>query len=228
MPSYNNLEKLKTCIFSIMMQRFTDYEVWIIDGASTDGTQEYLKTLGQRFNFISEEDSGIYHAMNKGIEKSKGEWLYFLGADDKFSSNQTLLLCFMLREFANEKLLIGNVQYSNEIKFISSFTSKLWFKNTVHHQSVFYKRELFDNVRYDENYKVLADYHLNLQLFKQGIAYKKIDSIVAVCGGEGISKNYNWNLYREEIQLKTALTSIFIKPIFYTLGISKYFFRRVF
>ena len=73
-----------------MMQRFTDYEVWIIDGASTDGTQEYLKTLDQRFNFISEEDSGIYNAMNKGIEKSKGEWLYFLGADDKFLSNQKL------------------------------------------------------------------------------------------------------------------------------------------
>lgn len=210
------------------MQRYRDYEVWIIDGASTDGTQEYLKTLGQRFNFISEEDAGIYNAMNKGIEKSTGEWLYFLGADDKFSSNQTLLLFFMLREFASEKLLIGNVQYSNEIKFISSFTSRLWYKNTVHHQSVFYKRELFDNVRYDENYKVLADYHFNLQLFKQCITHKKIDRIVAVCGEAGISKNYNWNLYKEEIMLKTSLSSIFMKPIFFILGISKYLFRNLF
>jgi glycosyltransferase involved in cell wall biosynthesis len=210
------------------MQRYTDYEVWIIDGASTDGTQEYLKTLDQRFNFISEEDSGIYNAMNKGIEKSRGEWLYFLGADDKFSSNQTLLLFFMLKEFNSEKLLIGDIKYLNNIKFISSFSSKLWFKNTIHHQSIFYKRELFDKLRYNENYKVLADYHLNLQLFKQRVAYKKIDRIVAVCGEAGISKNYNWKLYKEEIMLKTSLSSIFMKPIFFILGISKYLFRNLF
>jgi putative colanic acid biosynthesis glycosyltransferase len=213
-----------------MMQRFTDYEVWIIDGASTDGTQEYLKTLDQRFNFISEEDSGIYNAMNKGIEKSTGEWLYFLGTDDKFSSNQTLLLFFMFEEkkLKKERLLIGNVQYSNNDKFISNFSPKLWFKNTLHHQSVFYKRELFDKLRYNENYKVLADYHLNLQLLKQRVAYKKIDVIVAVCGEAGISKNYNWNLYKEEIVLKTSLSSVFMKPIFFILGISKYLFRNLF
>ena len=211
-----------------MMQRFTDYEVWIIDGASSDGAQEYLKTLGSRFNYISEKDFGIYNAMNKGIEKSTGEWLYFLGADDSFFNESVLENVFSNISYKIEQLLLGSIEYSNKSTFISSFSFKLWFKNTVHHQSVFYKRELFDNLRYNERFKILADYHLNLQLFKQKVPCNKIEKVIATCGENGVSKNYNWNLYKEEILLKTSLTSVFLMPIFYILGISKYIFRRLF
>ena len=166
--------------------------------------------------------------MNKGIEKSTGEWLYFLGADDSFFNESVLENVFSNISYKIEQLLLGSIEYSNKSTFISSFTSKLWFKNIVHHQSVFYKRELFDSLRYNERFKILADYHLNLQLFKQKVPCNKIEKVIATCGENGVSKNYNWNLYKEEILLKTSLTSVFLMPIFYILGISKYIFRRLF
>ena len=127
---------------SIQNQNFENFEVWIIDGASTDGTQEYLKTLGPRFNYISEKDSGIYDAMNTGIKKSLGEWLYFLGSDDRFSNDSVLEEVFSTKCDEEIQILVGNIEYSKGLRFQSEFSSKLWYKNTVHHQSVFYKKEL--------------------------------------------------------------------------------------
>ena len=64
---------------SIQSQSLKDFEVWIVDGNSSGEMQAYLKTLLPPFNFISEQDRGIYDAMNKGISQSKGEWLFFSG-----------------------------------------------------------------------------------------------------------------------------------------------------
>ena len=218
---------MKNCVQSILLQTYQSYEVWIIDGDSTDGTKEFLQSLKLPFNYVSEEDSGIYDAMNKGIRKARGEWLYFLGTDDVFS-NETVLHKVFQESIQDKQLLFGEIEYQNGLKFKSSFSRMLWYKNTLHHQSVFYRRSLFSKTSYDTNFKILGDYQLNLKLFKSKVAFKQLRVVAAICGEEGVSKNYNWSLYKEEIRLKVGLTPILMKPFFCVLGISKFVFRKLY
>lgn len=79
--TYNDLLNLKSTVDSVLIQLNEQIEYWIIDGASKDGTYDYLCHL-KDVNWISESDSGIYDAMNKGINLAKGEWILFLNAGD--------------------------------------------------------------------------------------------------------------------------------------------------
>lgn len=224
---------MQECVISIQQQTFTNYEVWIIDGNSSDRTKEFLEKLSTPFYSVSEKDNGIYDAMNKGVSLSKGEWLYFLGADDKLYSPSTLEK--VAKEFHSDvSVLSGRIQYDfknlNIQKRKEFFTSKwtwfLWIKNTVHHQATFYRGKLFTNKKFDSNCNVLSDYAYNLDLFKRNVNVKRIDELVAFCGLEGVSKNYNWSLYKEEINIKTRASSLFLYPVFFTLALLKYLVKK--
>jgi len=88
---YNAKEAIKDTVKSVQDQTYKNFEHIIIDGASTDGTVEYIKSLDfNNIRYISEKDNGIYDAMNKGIKKANGKYLLFLNAGDKFASNDIL------------------------------------------------------------------------------------------------------------------------------------------
>ncbi len=209
-----------------------------MDGDSTDDTKNLLDELKPPFRVIIEKDEGVYDAMNKGIKASKGEWLYFLGADDKLFSATTLNTIFADEIPEETVLIIGAIVYdfkTDDSKFVKqnkgifrpNWSSKLWIKNTVHHQGAFYKRHLFDNSGYNMNYKILADYDFNLKLFKAGARADIIDVVVAKCGTSGISKNYDWKLYQEEIALKSKYANPLSKPFLYILGSAKYLLKKL-
>lgn len=213
-------------------------EVWIIDGGSNDGTQSYLESLKAPFNWVSEEDRGIYDAMNKGIFLSKGQWLLFLGCDDKFFSNETLNNIFSKPVVHNTKLIMGKVKYdwrkedSNFIKnndgvVTPSWSKKIWIKNTLPHQGLFYNRNVFDNINYSLDYNILSDYALNLKLYIEKVEIKNVDTIISICGTSGISKSYIKKLYIEEIKLKTDESSILFKPFFIIISSIKYLIKRL-
>jgi glycosyltransferase involved in cell wall biosynthesis len=80
---YNAVATLEETILSVINQDFDNFEFIIIDGRSTDGTIEIIKKYQDKITlWISEPDKGIYDAMNKGIQNAKGEYVYFLGAED--------------------------------------------------------------------------------------------------------------------------------------------------
>jgi len=232
-PSFNNLSELKKCILSIQNQTFKQYEVWVIDNESTDGTIEYIKTLKAPFYWKSENDKGVYDAMNKGVSLATKEWLYFMGADDMFYKNTTLEEVFLDPISDQFKLIIGNIKYNLKIDDIvythtkegivkPSWSMKLWIKNSVHHQATFYRKEVFEMNNYSLKYKILADHDLNLRLYNKKAKAKTIDKIVAICGTGGLSKNYNKDMYKEEVRLKVAQSSILLKPIFVSIGFLKH------
>lgn len=236
-PSFNNIDLLKNCIDSIYTQSFKDFEVLVMDAKSTDGTLAYLQTLKEPFYFSSEPDLGVYDAMNKGIQLSKGEWLYFLGSDDALFERDTLKTIFDSKINITESLIIGQIKYDvsrnnskllkNKHILFSPWSPNLWIRNAPHHQGIFYKKSVFDNLKYDLKYKILSDYDLNLKLYKSHFKAKILKQIIALCGAEGMSKRFDWQLYKEEIELKTNLSSKMFKPLFYALGISKYLLKRV-
>ena len=104
--TYNNLSGLQRTIASVQQQTFSDYEQIVIDGASTDGTPDYLKTTNVRY--VSEKDKGIYDAQNKGIALAKGDYCFFLNAGDTFCSPTVLERIFHALPSPHPDILYGN------------------------------------------------------------------------------------------------------------------------
>jgi len=87
----NALKDLQKTADSVFLQSAEDFEWIIIDGASTDGTTEFLGSLDQPWiHSISEPDDGIYDAMNKGLAKASGEWIWFMNAGDQFHDQSSV------------------------------------------------------------------------------------------------------------------------------------------
>lgn len=225
-------------MLSIEKQTYKNYEVLIIDGDSNDGTKEFLKTLEAPFFSVSEKDKGIYDAMNKGINRSKGDWLYFLGTDDMFYSKEVLKKVAVHFEENELELIFGKVQYTIKdfYPFIYSkkktekkatWNWKIWVRNSVHHQATFYKKSIFTNKKYSLNYKVLSDYAMNIFLYKRKLNYKITEILIAKCLSSGVSKKGEWNMYKEEAELKIEASSIVLYPVFYILSSCKFLIKKL-
>ncbi|MDR2410857.1 MAG: glycosyltransferase, partial [Bacteroidales bacterium] len=79
-PTYNSSKTINRCLDSILCQSYSNYEILVMDGLSSDNTLELVKAYNdRRIQIYSGKDNGIYDAMNKGIALAKGEWLYFSG-----------------------------------------------------------------------------------------------------------------------------------------------------
>ena len=227
---------MKHSIESIKKQIYTDYEVWVIDGGSSGETQKFLTNLQAPFFYHSEKDKGIYDAMNKGISLAQGNWLYFLGAGDVLYDITTLYNVFS-SIINDETLIAGKIIYEGDVvpfaysksKMIKNvhWSKRMWLTNGLHHQGVFYKNELFKNKKYNLQYKVLSDYHFNIQLLKNNELCKILEVIVAKCNSDGISKIGNWALYKEEINLKTHLSTPLLRPFFYFVAFIKFLSRKI-
>lgn len=160
----NNKTGLEKSILSVINQSFTDYEFIIIDGKSSDGSEKlYEKYKNNIAYYISEQDEGIYHAMNKGIEKAKGEYLFFLNSGDSLTCESILEQVF--NKPHSEDILYGNliVWENNKKKGIAttpeSITLDTLYNNTIHHQAAFIKGELFSKFgSYNLQYQFRSDW----------------------------------------------------------------------
>ena len=109
----NGLEQLKFTMDGVLKQKFTDYEYVIIDGGSQDGTVEFLEDMtmkDSRIRYISEKDTGIYNAMNKGLRLAQGDYVMFLGAGDVFCDEHTLET---VAQYLKYDVIYGRIIYSS-------------------------------------------------------------------------------------------------------------------
>lgn len=162
--NYNNKEGLRKTIESVVNQTFRDFEYIIIDGGSTDGSIEILKEYDQQIDYwISEKDSGIYNAMNKGIAKAKGEYLNFMNSGDCFFTPNILE---RVSDYQYDTdFIVGKDYHYNEKKkqghasiHPSRTTMIHFFISTLDHQSCFIKKELFVDSVYKEDYQLVSDW----------------------------------------------------------------------
>jgi putative colanic acid biosynthesis glycosyltransferase len=189
-PVFNSVRHIDACIASVAMQQGIATDHVIVDGASTDGTTERLiaaQSLCPQLSFISEPDQGLYDAMNKGIALAKGDWLLFLGADDVLASPTVLAELFTPAPVPATKILYGNACYDNGVMHISYFDWRLLFRNQLHHQSALYHKSVFFNNLYNTEYKIYADYALNIILLQKSFKAEKRHITVSICGSAGIS-----------------------------------------
>jgi len=193
-PTYNSALVLESCLESILGQSYPHYEILIIDGLSTDETIGIVKANESSFKnmrWVSEKDNGIYDAMNKGILLAKGQWLYFMGSDDKFYSPN------VLQQIANICMLDMSldVVYGNIISdsyggiYDGVFTNQKILNQNICHQSIFLNKRVFsiaDN--YNVKYHSHADWDHNMKWFlSKKIRKQFVDLIIADYGAGGYS-----------------------------------------
>lgn len=238
-PCFNQTKELCDCLESISKQTFKSYEIIVIDGGSEENLENILKSISVKIKFISEPDLGVYDAMNKGLSLANGDWLYFMGVDDAFYDDDVLKSLTPFFEKDGVELLIGSILYrfkkddsifvrKNKGLFKPLWSRLIWLKNTLPHQGIFYHKSLFEKKRYDTKYKVLGDYAFNLNLWKRNVSVLILDHIIASCGTQGLSKCYNWALYKEEIELKTEASFFIFRPLFLTMAIIKFVLKKLF
>ena len=193
-PTYNSAKTIDKCLQSVIQQTCTDFEIIVIDGLSTDGTQDivkqYIKT--NKVTLISEKDKGIYDAMNKGVSRSTGKWLYFLGSDDELYSNDILaMVAKNIKANPESKFVYGDVITSDgTIERYKNYGFKDLLSRCICHQSIFYHQSLFDNEMYDLQYKVCADWDFNLKLFAGNINPVYTNQIIAKFNLAGVSGDW--------------------------------------
>jgi len=165
--NYNNRDGLNKTIRSVRNQKFKDFELIIIDGASTDGSVELIRNYSEIISyFVSEPDNGLYEAMNKAIKVSKGDYCLFLNSGDYLVSKNVLSKVLDSKS-SGADLMIGKQLFIDSRGKKSKgpkirktdLNISYFFSSTIPHQATFIKRKLFDAVGlYNESYKVVADW----------------------------------------------------------------------
>ncbi|MBI4031226.1 MAG: glycosyltransferase [Proteobacteria bacterium] len=170
---------LKRTRDSLTRQSHGEYEWIVIDGASTDGTAEWLRETDAAW--ISETDSGIYDAMNKGIEKAQGEYLIFMNAGDEFAIPDCLE---KIAQLPDADFIYGDALEAGHYKKARSH-EKINYGMFTHHQAMIYRRETIGSLRYDTNYAIAADYKFTLEFLNKArnISYTPFPLCVFEQGG---------------------------------------------
>lgn len=218
--NFNNVEGLTKTLASVQHQTCRDFQYVIVDGASTDGSVEVIKQYAEsnpNVIYISEPDSGIYCAMNKGIRLAEGDFVEFLNSGDCLMSDDVVDVMYRnLNSNPEIEIMYGNMMKSmrdgwimrdrcfagNEITFMGFYTG------TLNHSSAYIKKTLFEKFGlYDEKLKIVSDWKWYMQaIILGGVKPLYVDVDVTLFDMTGISET-NYELDRKE--RRQVLTQMF-------------------
>jgi len=192
--NFNDKEGLIKTFESIKNQTWQDFEYIVVDGNSSDGSKDIIEQYKNQITYaVSEPDSGIYNAMNKGIRASTGDYVFFLNAGDFLYSDSTLD-GIQKSLNSNLDLYYGNAIFKDKDQdVITEYPDQLTFYfftyNCICHQSCFIKRTLFNDIFfYNEELKIVSDWEFLIYgLAIKNISYKHINCIVSYYDFSGIS-----------------------------------------
>lgn len=202
--TYNCGQKIETTIRSVLAQDKNLFELIIVDGASTDDTLEHVKKYENELTLISEKDSGIYYAFNKGINLATGEYLYFIGAGDALDEGALERVKNLLPAEENLAFVYGDVYLKDEKVYEKSVRSKLTLAvRPICHQTIFYHRSIFELLgKYDVRYKILADLAFNYRCFgSPQIKKYYIPCLIASFESGGVSSTVEDAAFKEDLPL---------------------------
>lgn len=245
--NYNNIEGLKKTIQSVLQQSIihqsiakdTDsrglaMEYILIDGGSTDGSKELIETIYNELTnsfvlknpisyWISEKDRGIYHAMNKGIQKAQGEYILFLNSGDYLATSKVIEEV-MLQMNEESDFYCGDILYDDEkhsvIKSPTNISAVHLFNSFIPHQASFIRTSLLKKRPYREDLKIAADWEqMVYELIYRNVSYKKVELVVTIFDSTGISSNKEKS--SQLLERDIALKGIFPERMYEYISLSQ-------
>lgn len=220
----NNAAGLEKTLQSVAAQTFKEFEYIVIDGASTDGSVEVIKRYESRFahlKWVSEPDSGIYNAMNKGLRMASSEYVQILNSGDGLASNEvTERMLEAMEKEGNPSILYGNMikcfpdgrRLTDKCFAGQEITMLGMFVGTLNHNPAYIRRDLFEKYGYyDESLKIVSDWKWYLQaIILGGEQPRYVDLDVTLFDMEGVSET---NKELMQTERKMVLEQLFPRTI---------------
>jgi hypothetical protein len=222
----NDAEKLEKTICSVLEQTYPHIEYIIIDGGSTDSTPGMLKKYeGRIHRVVSEQDNGIFDAMNKGIELASGKWIIFLNAGDYFYEKNTVEKVFNTG-YGDAHFIYGHTYFlGGDFRGVVkawSFAS-LWKTMIFTHQSLFTRGDVLKKRKFDTSFKICADYNLIFNSYMDGLRFFNSDTVISAFdpGFSEVSRSRmafeKWKVvkkYRNDLKFHWFYLTLFSKRLF--------------
>lgn len=195
--TYNSAKTLQRAIDSIQSQTYPEIEHVLVDGASTDRTKQMIAAYAQthpNVRWISEPDEGIYDAINKGIRMATGDVIGFLHSDDVLNSPDSIAK--IAAAFADNKtdVVYGDLVFCKQGKLIRKWKSNAFNPRSLKfgwmppHPTVYCRRKVYEQVgKYDEWFRISADYDMLLRIFQAGYKSQYIPEVIVRMESGGAS-----------------------------------------
>ena len=202
-PTFNSEKTIVNTLYSVKKQSFPNWECYVIDGLSKDNTKNIVNEFvakDPRYKLLSEKDSGIYDAMNKGWKVSRGQWILFLGSDDSLASEDSLYN--ISKQLTDEyDIIYGDYNTidlkGNMKKNISLDYHCIKYKVFSNHQAIIMKRNIIEKLDgFNTDYKITADFDLIQRAYLSKFKFKHVPVVISNFYLGGISSN-NINTYFE-------------------------------
>ena len=209
-----------------------DVEFAVVDAGSCQETCDWLLQQDHRIEHIrSAKDNGVYDAMNYGKKTINASWVWFLGAGDLPDTEGLCSLLDEIQTWDSSDVHVYGVNISKPEAGVPSFYPARWdqsmvWRNTTHHQGVFYPSRLIKANSFNPDHRVLADYGLHLSLFQKGVRAQLHPAIICTVESGGISRKFDARLYREEWAIKKDLLRGVVKWAHPFWLILKYCFKK--
>lgn len=235
--TYNSEKTLEKTLQSLLSQTYKEFEVIIIDGYSTDSTISIIKNFEVKFKlnsipfiWISEKDSGIYDAWNKGLKKVSSSWVAFLGSDDTYYPDALEVYNSEIIKNTNINYICSNVEYIDDNdKVLKILGNPYSYKQMIRYMDIahvgsFHHRDLFKTYgNFDDTYKIVGDYDFFMKC-AENIKPGFVEKITARMLNTGVS-NDNFKKALKEVVLvqkkykKTTIFQIYFEYYFAILRI---------
>jgi glycosyltransferase involved in cell wall biosynthesis len=233
---YNNAAAIERTMLSVLNQSYTNIEYIIIDGASTDGTLELIKRYENRVAILlSEQDKGIYDAMNKGLALATGDYVLFMNSGDEIYANETVSEVFASAPSGD--IYYGETEmYDENWKSLGQRRHRApehfdWhsfkFGMNVSHQAIYIKRSL--TVPFDLKYKYSSDIDWIIKAAKKSSNIVNTHLYVAKYLVGGMSKQKHLESLKERFKILSnyyGFIPTLINHIFIALNLAQYFLRH--
>lgn len=190
LPAYNAEPYLEEAITSILNQSFTDFELFIINDGSTDGTKQIIQRmllLDDRINYVeNEQNKGLIYTLNRGLSLAKGKYIARMDADDIALPNRFQVQVDFLDKREDIIVVGGNVEVFGHEKSVSNFLTEsdeikfnLFFENTLSHPLVMFRNEVIKkhDLSYDSKFLHLEDWGLWIKMAKYG-GFKNLKDVL--------------------------------------------------
>jgi glycosyltransferase involved in cell wall biosynthesis len=190
-PNFNQADFLEETILSVVGQNYSDLEYIIIDGGSTDGSVDIIKKYEKHLAYwVSEPDKGLYHALQKGFERSTGEIMGWINSDDMLHPGSLSIIAEIFGSLGHVNWITGCPSALDEKgRTVVVATLRQWSKydyylfdyQWIQQESTFWRKSLWEKAgaRLNLDVKYAADLELWLRFFR----YEKLFSVRTTLGG---------------------------------------------